>query len=142
MCCDSEATSYHKDILTVVHGNTLPVRSTEQHQGVHSMLILRMVQEFSGQAPSRLDEEIQMILRLLRPRDHHEWMTLQEGLEADGRYPKVNSLSSFDVKWFLKLYADPDRAIFVSNIGSCITVTEDTVLADDYIRLDNAHKQK
>jgi hypothetical protein len=106
------------------------------------MPILRMVQEFSGQAPSRLDKEIQMILRLLRPRDHYEWMTLQEGPEADGRYPKVDGLSGFDVKWFLQLYADPDRAIFVSNTGSCTTVTEDTVFADDHIRLGNAHKQK
>ena len=62
--------------------------------------------------------------------------------EANGRYPKVNSLSGFNIKWFLKLYMDPNRAIFVSNIGSCITITEDTVLADNYIRLDNTYKQK
>ena len=67
MCCDSEATSYHKDVLTVVHGNALPVRSTKQHQRIHGMPALRMVQEVSGQASLRLDEEIQMFLRLLRP---------------------------------------------------------------------------
>jgi hypothetical protein len=40
-------------------------------------------------------------------------MSLQEGLEADGRhpYPKVHGLSGLDVKWLLKLYADPDRHI-------------------------------
>ena len=67
-------------------------------------------------------------------------MTLQEGLEANRRYPKVDSLPSFDVKWFLKLYADLNSTIFVSNIGLCITVMEDTVLVDDYIRLGNAYK--
>ena len=28
---DPEAASDHKDVLTVVHGDTLPVRFTEQH---------------------------------------------------------------------------------------------------------------
>ena len=68
-------------------------------------------------------------------------MALQ-GPEPDGRYPKVDNLPGFDVKWFLKLYTDPDRAVFVSNTGSRTTVTEDTVLADDHIRLSNAYKQK
>ena len=71
-------------------------------------------------------------------------MTLQEGPEADGRHPhpKVDGLPGFDIKWLLKLYADPDRAIFVGNMGSRTTVTEDTVLADDNIPLSNAHEQK
>jgi hypothetical protein len=67
MYCDSEATSYYKDVLTVVHRNALLVRSTE-----HGMSTLGMVQEVSGQAPSRLDKEIQMNLWLLRPRDDHK----------------------------------------------------------------------
>jgi hypothetical protein len=85
-----------------------------------------------------------MILRLLCPRDHYKWMTLQEGLEVDGRHPylKVDSLPGFNIKWLLKLYTDPDRAIFVGNIGSCTTVTEDTVSADDYIPLGNVYKKK
>jgi hypothetical protein len=29
MYCDSEATSYYKYVLTVAHGNAIPVRSTE-----------------------------------------------------------------------------------------------------------------
>jgi hypothetical protein len=37
---------------------------------------------------------------------------------------------------------DPNYAIFVSNIGSYITIIEDAVLADDYICLDNVYKQK
>lgn len=71
-------------------------------------------------------------------------MTLQEGPETDGRHPhpKVDSLSSFDLKWFLKLDADPDRAIFVGNVGSRATITEDTVSADDHITLGNAYEQK
>jgi hypothetical protein len=71
-------------------------------------------------------------------------MTLQEGPEADGRhpYPKVDRLPGFDVKLLLKLNADPDYAIFVCNVGSRATGTEDTVSADDYIALGNAHKQK
>ena len=85
-----------------------------------------------------------MILRLLCPRDDHEWMTLQEGPETDGRHPhpKVDGLPGFHVKWVLKLDADPNYAIFVGNIGSRATVMEDTVSADDYIPLSNAHKQK
>jgi hypothetical protein len=144
MCCDSEATSYHKDVLTVVHGNALPVRSTEQHPGVHGMPTLGMVQEISGQASPRLDEEIQMILRFLCPRDDHKRVTLQEGPEADGRHPhpKVDGLPSFHVKWLLNLDADPDYAIFVGNVGSRATVTEDTVSADDHIPLSNAYEQK
>src|SRR5256885_1409585 len=89
---DPEATSYHENVL--VHGDTLPVRSTEQHQVVRGVSIRCMKQEFSSQTSVRLDEEIQMILRLLCPRDHHEWVTLQEGPEADGRYPEVNVLPS------------------------------------------------
>ena len=69
-------------------------------------------------------------------------MTLQEGPEADGRYLKVDCLPGFDIKWLLKLDADPDRAILIGNIGSRTTVTEDTVLLDDHIPLGNAHKQK
>ena len=85
-----------------------------------------------------------MILRLLCPRDHHERMTLQEGPEADGRHPhpQVDSLPGFNVKWLLKLDADPDRAIFVGNMGPRASVTEDTVLADDHIALGKAHEQK
>jgi hypothetical protein len=54
-----------------------------------------------------------------RTRDHHEWMALQEGPEADGRppHPEVDGLPGFDVKWLLKLDADPDRAMFVCNEG-------------------------
>jgi hypothetical protein len=37
---------------------------------------------------------------------------------------------------------DPNRAIFISNIGSRITIIEDTILADNYIYLDNIYKQK
>jgi hypothetical protein len=71
-------------------------------------------------------------------------MTLQEGLEADGRHLhlKVDCLPGFDVKWLLKLYVDPNRAILVGNMGPRTPVTEDTVLADDYIPLGNAHEQK
>ncbi len=85
-----------------------------------------------------------MILRLLCPRDYHERVTLQEGPEADGRHPhlKVDGLPGFDVKWLLKLYADPDRAIFVGDIGLRTTVTEDTVSADNHIPLSKAHEQK
>jgi hypothetical protein len=84
-----------------------------------------------------------MILCFLCPRDHHKWMTLQ-GPEADGRHPhpKVDSLPGFDIKWLWKLYADPDRAIFVSNIGLRTTVTKNTVSADDHVPLGNAHEQK
>ena len=71
-------------------------------------------------------------------------MTLQEGPEADGRhpYPKVDGLPGFDVKWLLKLYADPDRAIFVGNMGSRTLVTDDAVSVDDHIPLGNAHEKK
>jgi hypothetical protein len=67
-------------------------------------------------------------------------VTLQEGPEADRRDPKIDGLPSFDVKWLLKLYADPDRAILVGNLGSRTTVAEDTVLADDHVALSNAHE--
>ena len=85
-----------------------------------------------------------MILRLLCPRDHHKWVTLQEGREADehGRYPNVDRLPGFDVKWLLKPYTDSDCAIFMGNMGSRTTVTEDTVSAGGHIPLSNAHKQK
>jgi hypothetical protein len=76
MYCDSEATSYYKDILTVVYRNALLVRSTEQYPGVHGMSTLGIVQEVSGQAPLRLDKEIQMILWLLCLQDDHKWVTL------------------------------------------------------------------
>ena len=71
-------------------------------------------------------------------------MTLQEGLETDGRHshPKINSLLSFHVKWLLKLDADLDGAIFVSNVGSRATGTEDTALADDHIALGNVQEQE
>jgi hypothetical protein len=42
MCCDSEATSHYKDVLTVVHGNTLPVRSAKQHPGIYGVPALGM----------------------------------------------------------------------------------------------------
>jgi hypothetical protein len=69
-------------------------------------------------------------------------MTLQEGPEADGRYlhPKVDCLPIFDVKWLLKLYPNPCRAIFMGNIGSRTRVTEDIISADDHILLSNAHE--
>jgi hypothetical protein len=68
-------------------------------------------------------------------------MTLQKGPETDGRHPhlEVDGLPGFDVKWLLKLDTDPDRAIFVGNVGSRATVTEDTVSADDHITLGNAY---
>ena len=140
--CDPEATSYQENVLTVVHGDTLPVRSTEQHQVVRGVSIRCMKQEFSSQTSARLDEEIQMILRLLCPRDHHEWVTLQEGPEADGRYPEVNVLPSFDVKWLLTLYAEPDRTIFVRDVGSRTAISEEAILVDDNTALDGAHEQK
>jgi hypothetical protein len=40
-----------------------------------------------------------MISRLLCPRYHDKWMTLQEGPEADGRYLEVDMLPGFDVNW-------------------------------------------
>ena len=42
MRCDSEATSYYKDVLTVVHRKALPVRSTKQYPGSHGMPALGM----------------------------------------------------------------------------------------------------
>ena len=85
-----------------------------------------------------------MILWLLRPRDYHEWMTLQERPEADRRHPhpQVDGLSGFDVKLRLKLYADPDHAIFVGKMGSRATVTEDAVPADDHIAFSNAMSER
>jgi hypothetical protein len=142
VCCDPEATSYYEDVLAVVHRNTLSVRSIEQYPGVHVMPALGIVQEVSGQASPRLDEEIQVILRLLGLRDDYEWVTLLEGPEANGRhpYPQVDSLPGFNVKSLLKRDADPDRAIFVGNVGPRATVTEDTVSADDHRPLSNAHE--
>lgn len=83
-----------------------------------------------------------MVLRFLCPRNHHKWMTLQKGPEADRRHPhpKVDGLPGIDVEWLLELYADPDRAIFVSDSGSRTTVTEYTISADDQIPLSNAHE--
>lgn len=71
-------------------------------------------------------------------------MSLQERPEADGRHPhpKVDGLPGFDIKWLVKLYADPDRARFMGNMGSRATVTEDTVSADDHIPLGNAHEKE
>jgi hypothetical protein len=85
-----------------------------------------------------------MILRLLYPRDHHEWMTLQERPEADERHPhpEVNSLPGFDVKWLLKLDTDLDRVISLGNMGPRASITKDIVSADDHIALSNVHEQK
>jgi hypothetical protein len=69
-------------------------------------------------------------------------MALQEGPEADGRHPKINGLPGFDCEFLLKLYTDPDRAMFLGNIGSRTTVTEDTILVDNFVPLGNVHKQK
>jgi hypothetical protein len=40
---DPEPTSYYEDLLTVIHRDILPVGSTEQHQGFHSVSILGMI---------------------------------------------------------------------------------------------------
>jgi hypothetical protein len=40
------------------------------------------------------------------------------------------------------IYIDPNYTIFVSNISSYTTITKDTILADNYIYLDNIYKQK
>ncbi len=71
-------------------------------------------------------------------------MTLQDGPEADARHPhpKVDDLPSFDVTRLLKMYVDPDRTIFVDNVGSRTTVTEDTGFTDDNVILGNEHEQK
>jgi hypothetical protein len=44
-----------------------------------------------------------MILRLLCPRDYYEQVTLQAGLEANGRYLylQVNGLPGSNIKWLL-----------------------------------------
>ena len=55
-------------------------------------------------------------------------MALQEGPEADGRHPKVDGLPGFDFEFLLKLYTDPDRAMFLGNMGSRTTVYVYTVL--------------
>jgi hypothetical protein len=83
-----------------------------------------------------------MFLRFLCPRDHHEWVALQAGLEANRRNPKIDGLLSFDVKFFLKLYANPDRAMLMGNLGSRATVTKDTVVMDDGTPLDNTYEYK
>ena len=99
-----------------------------------------MAEELLCQASPRLDEEIQVLLRLLRLRYHHEGMTLQEGPEAAGRDPKINRLPGLDFESLLKLYADSHSTIFIGNVGSSATVGEDTVLADDRIPLHGAHE--
>ena len=83
-----------------------------------------------------------MILRLLSPRNHREWVTLQERPEADGRNPEIDVLPSFDVNWLLKLYAEPDRTIYVRDVGSCTAIPEEAILVDDDTALDDTHEQK
>jgi hypothetical protein len=39
---------------------------------------------------------------------------------------------------FLKLYGDPNRAIFMDNMGSRATVTEKSILVNDDTTLGNA----
>ena len=56
--CDPEGTSCYENVLTVVYGDTIPLRSSKQYPGVHDVSSLGTVQEFSGQASSMLDEEI------------------------------------------------------------------------------------
>jgi hypothetical protein len=37
---------------------------------------------------------------------------------------------------------NPNYIIFISNIGSYITIIEDIILVNNYIYLDNIYKQK
>lgn len=83
-----------------------------------------------------------MILRLLCSRDHHKWVTLQKGPEADERYSEIDVLLSFDVKWLLTLYAEPDRTMFVRDMGSHTARPEEAILIDDDTALNDAHDQK
>lgn len=51
-------------------------------------------------------------------------------------------LPSFDVKWLLKLYTEPDCTIYVCDVGSRMAIPEEAILVDDDTALDNTHKQK
>ena len=51
-------------------------------------------------------------------------------------------MSGFDLKWLLKLYTNPDSAMFVGNMGPRTPVPKDTVSADDHEQLSHAQKQK
>jgi hypothetical protein len=78
-----------------------------------------------------------VILWLPCPRNHHEWVTWQERPEADRRNPEIDVLPSFDVKWLLKLYAEPDRTIYVRDVGSRTAIPEEAIL-DMMVALQNA----
>jgi hypothetical protein len=82
-----------------------------------------------------------VILWLLCPRNHHEWVSLQERPEADGRNPDID-VPSLDVKSLLTLYAEPDRTIYVRDVGSRTAIPEEAILVDDDTALDDAHEQK
>jgi hypothetical protein len=58
-------------------------------------------------------------------------VTLQERLEADGRNQEIDVLPSFDVKWLLKLYAEPDRTIYVRDVGLRTAILEEAILVDE-----------
>jgi hypothetical protein len=81
-----------------------------------------------------------VILRLLCPRNHHEWVTLQERPEADRRNLEIDVLPSFDVKWLLKLYVEPDHTIDVRDVGSRMAIPEEAILVDDDTALDDTYE--
>jgi hypothetical protein len=142
VCGDPEATRHYEDVLTVVHWDTLPVRSAEKYQRLQRAPILGVIQELPGQASARLNKEIQVIVLILCPRNHYEWMALQEGPEANGGYPEDDILARSQSKWLLQVYAEPDRTMFVCDMGSCTAITEDAILADHDNTLGDEYEQK
>lgn len=73
---DPETASDHEDIFTAGYADTLPGWSAEQHQGMHRPPAFSIGQELSSQTSTRFDEEVQVILWLLSPRDYHERVAL------------------------------------------------------------------
>ena len=109
---------------------------------MQSAPILSITQKLSSQTSARLDKEIQVILWLLCPRDHHEWVALQEGPDAGGRHPDIDVLPSFHLKRLPTLNLEPDRTIYVRDVGLPTARPEETILVEDGTALDNAHEQK
>ena len=112
----------HKHVFVAAHRRTKPMGTTEQYQarirGASFPIGLGVAHKFSGQASTRLHEELQSVMPPVHPGCHHERMALQEGPEADRGNPEADILSGFDLERFRKTDTNFDGAMGVGNKGS------------------------
>ena len=112
---DAEAAHRHQYALALAHRHVSSVRAAEHDDGVDGVVLLGVFQQLPGETPLRLNQKIEGILLLGCPRDDRGRVSLEEGLEADGRDPQVHILPGVDPQRLREAELHLDRARVVGD---------------------------